>query len=159
MQATVKAHHTSKAGVKSTILTRAAVEEAAADTMKEAAWPTATTTANAPAAAEWKAGSNTTRAASRSAASVSKCRKRKLARYRPEVLTDSQYECDEQIEEDYRVTKFSRLPLYLIAELEAERERKLEEGRRVYAYVRCPPPEIPDPVCEDQVVEFTIEFN
>lgn len=30
-----------------------------------------------------------------------KCEADKLSRYRPEVLTDSQYECDEQIEGDY----------------------------------------------------------
>jgi len=30
-----------------------------------------------------------------------KCRKRKLAGYRPEVLTDSRYECCEAIEGDY----------------------------------------------------------
>jgi hypothetical protein len=30
----------------------------------------------------------------------SKCRKEKLKGYRPEVLTNSQYECDEQIEPD-----------------------------------------------------------
>lgn len=30
----------------------------------------------------------------------SKCRKEKLSRYRPEVLTDSFYECDETIEPD-----------------------------------------------------------
>lgn len=29
------------------------------------------------------------------------CKQEKLSKYRPEVLTDSQYECDEQIEEDY----------------------------------------------------------
>jgi hypothetical protein len=29
-----------------------------------------------------------------------KCRKQKLARFRPEVLTNSQYECDEPIEAD-----------------------------------------------------------
>lgn len=30
-----------------------------------------------------------------------KCRAEKLSRYRPEVLTDHNYECDERIEEDY----------------------------------------------------------
>jgi hypothetical protein len=30
----------------------------------------------------------------------SKCRDRKLGYFRPEVLTDSNYECDEAIEED-----------------------------------------------------------
>lgn len=30
-----------------------------------------------------------------------KCRAEKLSRYRPEVLTDPNYECDERIEEDY----------------------------------------------------------
>jgi hypothetical protein len=29
------------------------------------------------------------------------CEREKLSHYRPEVLTDSDYECDEQIEEDY----------------------------------------------------------
>lgn len=29
-----------------------------------------------------------------------KCRKEKLSHYRPEVLTDSQYECSEDIEDD-----------------------------------------------------------
>jgi hypothetical protein len=29
-----------------------------------------------------------------------KCEKEKLSHYRSEVLTDSQYDCDEQIEED-----------------------------------------------------------
>ncbi len=30
-----------------------------------------------------------------------KCEKEKLSHYRPEVLANSQYEADEQIEEDY----------------------------------------------------------
>jgi len=29
------------------------------------------------------------------------CRAERLSKYRPEVLTDQQYECDEPIEEDY----------------------------------------------------------
>ena len=29
------------------------------------------------------------------------CRRERLARYRPEVLNNPQYECDEPIEEDY----------------------------------------------------------
>jgi hypothetical protein len=30
-----------------------------------------------------------------------KCKEERLSIYRPEVLTDSNYECDEPIEEDY----------------------------------------------------------
>ncbi len=30
-----------------------------------------------------------------------KCEREKLSHYRPEVLTDSQYECDEAIDDDY----------------------------------------------------------
>ena len=30
------------------------------------------------------------------------CEKTKLAKYRPEVLTDSGYQCDEQVEEEQR---------------------------------------------------------
>jgi hypothetical protein len=31
----------------------------------------------------------------------SKCEETVKSKYRPEIFTDSQYECDEQIEEDY----------------------------------------------------------
>lgn len=29
------------------------------------------------------------------------CRKEKLSRYRPEIFTDDNYECDENIDDDY----------------------------------------------------------
>jgi hypothetical protein len=31
--------------------------------------------------------------------------------------------------------------------------------RRKYAWVQCPPPKPPDPVCEDGFVDFIVEFN
>jgi hypothetical protein len=48
---------------------------------------------------------------------------------------------------------------WALTKLHEEQGRQREQARRLYATVQCPPPKAPDPVCEDGLIEFTVEFN